>query len=189
MGKDSAKLIADAQAGDMDAFAALFEALRPMAFAVASRLIGPDDADDVVMEAYLKAWQALPRFSGRSSLKTWLYRITHNCALDMIRARDRRKERVAQEPAEESGRTLETLPDETARAPDEDTVRAELAGEVREALVRLSREHRLTLEFRFADGLSYAEIAAATGVSIGTVMSRLFNAKRKLRRVLEEMQK
>lgn len=175
-----------ARNGDVDAFAELFEPLREMVYAIAYRVVGPNDADDVVMETYLKAWQALPRFGGRASLKTWLYRIARNCAIDFVRKRSRRKERVLT-PEEEEGRERQ-FADEKQPSPDEVLSRRELVHDVRGALARLPDLHRIALELRYADGLSYNEIAAATGVSIGTVMSRLFNGKRKLRKLLEEEQ-
>jgi len=183
MKADDVELIRQAQRGDMDAFARLFEPLRPVVFAVACRLVGPDDAEDVTMDAFLKAWQAMPGFGRRSSIKTWLYRIARNCALDRLRAIDRRRERSR--PASDAGAGfLENLPDERQPGPDGIAVAEETVAQVRAALAKLPREHRVAMELRFMDGLSYAEIAAATGVSIGTVMSRLFNGKRKMHGIL-----
>ena len=177
-------LTARAQNGDMDAFAAVFEPLRPTVYAVACRLVGPSDAEDVVMETFLKAWQAIPRFNRHSSLKTWLYRITYNCAVDRIRARQRLRETPLDDEAD--GGSAGSIPDDSAPRPDEVLAGSETIDRVRSAMGRLPAEHRTALLLRFSDGLSYAGIAAATGVSIGTVMSRLFNGKRKLRRILEE---
>ena len=178
-------LIKRAQEGDTEAFEQLFEPLRSLAFAVAVRIVGQNDAEDVVMTAFLKAWQALPRFSGKSSLKTWLYRITHNCALDHIRSRQRRKE-VSLQSDDDDRDMLAGMPDTEQRPADEIVANAELAERIDWALLQLPSDHRVALELRFNDGLSYAEIAASTGVSIGTVMSRLFYGKRKLQRILEE---
>ncbi len=183
MKTEMAALIRRARKGDADAFAEAFEPLRSMIYAVAYRLVGPDDAEDVVMQTYLKAWQAIPRFGGRSALKTWLYRIARNCALDLIRSRGRRRERVLSQEELES--PAAQFPDPSQPQPDEVVVRSETAALVQEAMRGLSPEHRTALQMRFSDGMSYAEIAAATGVAIGTVMSRLFNAKRKLRAILE----
>ncbi|MBT3191747.1 MAG: sigma-70 family RNA polymerase sigma factor [Verrucomicrobia bacterium] len=178
-------LLEQAKNGDVDAFAELFENLRPSVHAVACRLVGTADADDVVMDTYLKAWKALPRFGERASLKTWLYRITRNCGLDLIRSRSRRPAFVLQ-GNDERENPLENLPDETQRLPGEDLERDELVDCVKAAMSRLPPKHRLALQLRFTDDLSYGEMAAVMGVSIGTVMSRLFNGKRKLRKILEE---
>lgn len=176
-------LLAMAREGDVEAFARLFEALRPFALAVAARLVGPVDAEDVVMDAYLKAWSALPRFTGRASLKTWLYRIVWNCAADLIRHRNRLREVPLPDPGapEAPAISLQTAPPTPAAHAEGN----DLAARVREQVARLPESQRTTLLLRFADGLSYKEIAAATGVSIGTVMSRLFNARRRLRRLLD----
>ncbi len=182
MSEDFARLIDKARKGDVAAFAEVFEGMRQMVFAVACRVVGPDDAEDVTMEAYLKAWQALPRFKGRSSLKTWLYRVTYNCSLDTLRARGRRKETSLVQG--EDDRTAD-IADTSQPVPDEAVVRSETVKEIQLAMDRLSDDHRTALLLRYSNDLSYSDIAAATGVSIGTVMSRLFHAKRRLRRILE----
>lgn len=185
---ESKDRIRAAKAGDVDAFAELFEALRPTITAVAYRLVGPNDADDVVMDTYLKAWKAVPRFNERSSLKTWLYRITHNCAMDHLRSRGRRLDRIM--PGSNAGdRDIAELKDDRAPLPSAPMEKAETVAAVQGALAELDEVHRTALQFRFMDELSYTEIAAAMGVSMGTVMSRLFNAKRKLQRIMREQKK
>jgi RNA polymerase sigma-70 factor (ECF subfamily) len=136
------------------------------------------------METYLKAWKAMPRFKGRSSLKTWTYRIVHNCALDFIRSRKRIRE-IPLAKSGADGSVEMDISDPGQLMPDEAAAISDDAKRVQAALTFLSPEHRNTLLLRFSDGLTYSEIAAATGVSTGTVMSRLFNAKRKLRKVIE----
>ena len=177
--RETRDLIARARDGDMDAFAALFERIRPMVFVVATRLVGASDADDVVMETAVKVWKAIPGFSGRSAFRTWVYRLAWNCAMDALRARRRAAERLPADTGEDAGRA-DDIPDPAARAPDQELASAETGEAIDRALQGVSPELRTTLLLRFADGLSYAEIAAATGVSIGTVMSRLFNGRRKL---------
>jgi RNA polymerase sigma-70 factor (ECF subfamily) len=183
MGEDRKVLLNEARKGDMDAFAQLFEPLRLDVYRLAYRHVGPDNADDVTMDTFLKAWRAIPRFTGRSSLKTWLYRITYNCAVDFIRKRTRRKEVWAPEDGPDHKDLMADREDEPG--PDDMMIASELAGQVRGAMSEMSDEHRATLLLRYSDDMSYAEIAAATGVSIGTVMSRLFNGKRKLGMILD----
>lgn len=174
-----------ARHGDLDAFMALFQSARPMVFSVAYRIVGADDAEDVLMETTLKAWKALPGFTGRAGLRTWLCRIAHNCAVDYLR---RRPHWATQGEAESAEGLVDpaALPDGAQRHPAETMAGAELDAQIQSALGTLSPEHRATLLLRFVDGLGYAEIAAATGVSIGTVMSRLFNGRRKMMRLLKE---
>lgn len=168
----------------MDAFAMVFEGFRPDVFKVACRLVGVEEAKDVVMEAFLKAWQAIPKFGRRSSLRTWLYRITYNCAIDFLRTRQHRGEEPLPDHGSGEGVASE-MADPAGSRPDEILGAAEVAARVASVLARLPFEHRVTLELRYSDGMSYTDIASATGVSIGTVMSRLFNGKRKLRKMLE----
>lgn len=177
--------IARATQGDADAFAEVFEALRAYMYAVAYRVVGAADAEDVVMEAYLRAWQALPGFGGRSSLKTWLYRIVHNCALDFVRRRQREQAHRV-DPGEDGRHAAETMPASRRDRPDQIVAGRDMARVLDLAMQQLPEEHRIALELRFSEGFSYAEIAAATGVSLGTVMSRLFNGKRKLRRLVDD---
>lgn len=173
-----------ARAGDAEAFAFIFEALRPLVFTVALRLVGNADADDVVMESYLKAWKALPGFTGMASLQTWLFRIAYNCAQDHIRARGRRREDPL--PVNEDGEPVEIHLERDA-SPADQVMRNELGTRIEHCLAQLPPLHRTTLLLRFADELSYRQIAAATGVSIGTVMSRIFNGRRKLQALLRDV--
>lgn len=170
-----------ARGGSVEAFAELFEAFRPVVYSVALRLVGPAEADDVVMDTYLKAWKALPGFSARAALKTWLFRITYNCAHDHIRTRLRRREEPL--PEYEDGEPV-GLPTGKETGPDQLVMHTELGRRIEEAMNQLPPVMRTTLLLRFADDLSYQEIAAATGVSIGTVMSRIFNGRRRLQALL-----
>jgi RNA polymerase sigma-70 factor (ECF subfamily) len=176
-----------ARQGDMDAFTGLFEEARPMVYAVACRLVGRSDAEDVVMDTYLKAWKAMPAFSGRSAPRTWLCRIAHNCAVDRLRDRRHWAEPGPQPDDGTSPSLLDTIPDDRQRTASEEAAGAETRAQIQAAMDRLSPEHRATLMLRLADGLGYAEIAGATGVSIGTVMSRLFNGRRKLMKLLKDV--
>lgn len=166
----------------MDAFLALFEESRPTVHAVAWRLVGPDEAEDMVMETYLRAWKSVPGFTGRSSVRTWLCRIAHNCSVDWLRKR-RHVVQPLEAEEDEGGKGFQ-FADPRQREPSALLAGAELQAAIDSALETVSAEHRAVLLLRFSDGLSYAEIAAATGVSIGTVMSRLFNGRRKLLKAL-----
>ena len=186
-GEKRKELLQKAIDGDVDAFATLFESLRAKSIAVASRIVGADDAEDVVMDAYIKSWKALPRFHGRAAISTWLYRIVYNCGLDYLRARKRSKEYQLPQN-ERDDRQMHDLHDEKQESPAEQFLRGDNAKLVNGALARLPEHHRTTLELRYQAGMSYSDIAAATGVAIGTVMSRLFNAKNKLRQAVRELE-
>jgi RNA polymerase sigma-70 factor (ECF subfamily) len=172
-----------AQRGDMEAFADLFEPIRPKVFAVACRLVGADEAEDIVMDTFLKAWQALPSFKGRAALGTWVCRIARNKAMDCLRsARVRHTELM---PTEDVG-TRRDASEQSEDLPPVAMIRDEVRANVFRAVEQLSAAHKQVILLRYVDDLSYAEIASATGVGIGTVMSRLFHAKRRLRGIMEE---
>jgi RNA polymerase sigma-70 factor (ECF subfamily) len=182
MEEGTQNLLNRARQGDADAFLSLFEEARPMVFSVASRVVGPNEAEDVVMDTYIKAWKAIPDFSGRAVPRTWLCRIAHNCAVDYLR---RCKPWATSESDSESRAVSpDSLPDPNPQSPLDRMVGDETGARIEAALDTLAPEHRVTLRLRYSDELSYAEIAAATGVSIGTVMSRLFNGRRKLMKLL-----
>lgn len=142
----------------------------------------------MVMETYLKAWKSLKSFKGRSSVSTWLCQIARNCALDFRRKEARRSGRHIPSEDEEGRRIVERMPDERLRTPQESLENRELGTMIREAMAELSETHRTAVILREVDELSYSEIASATGVSTGTVMSRLFHARRQLRKMLERME-
>jgi len=171
----------------VDAFAALFEAFRPMLHAVAYRLVGANSSDDVVMDTYLKAWRGLASFGGRSTLSTWLCRIAKNCALDTYRKESRHAGKYVSTEGEDNHPIVDRIPDPTGRSPAREAENHDLGEVIRKAMTKLTDTHSTVLLLREVDGLSYNEIAAATGASLGTVMSRLFHAKRKMRKILGRM--
>jgi RNA polymerase sigma-70 factor (ECF subfamily) len=180
------QLLDRARHGDAEAFAAVFEQFRPLLHRVACRVVGVDDGEDVVMDTYIKAWKAIPRFRGDAALRTWLCTATRNCALDHLRRRRRDDERLVRDDGLDEDETplLDRVADPRAEGPDRRAERLDRGSEIAAALRQLSEEHRTALLLREVDGLSYKEIAAATGVGIGTVMSRLFYAKHRLRKLL-----
>ncbi len=175
-----------ARQGDMQAFAELFEPLRPKVHAVAARLVGSQDAEDIVMDAFIKAWQALPGFRGEASLQTWLLRIARNRCLDVLRSRRAEPLRLELDAPMTGREDPPQVFDPGQPNPAEQAADRLDARAARDALTALDPRHREALLLRYEDGLSYAEIAAAQGVRIGTVMSRLFHARRKLSRALGE---
>jgi RNA polymerase sigma-70 factor (ECF subfamily) len=145
------------------------------------------DAWDLAQDVFVKAWKALPRFQGQAAFFSWLYRIAHNVALDWMRARKVEggvefDDSVA--PQIEAGAA--TAPREAGQ-PDERLSRAELIERINAALAELSPDHRAVILLREVDGRSYEEIAEVIGCSTGTVMSRLFYARKRLQTLLEDV--
>jgi RNA polymerase sigma-70 factor (ECF subfamily) len=160
----------------------LFERYRLAAYRVAYRLLGHEaDALDAVQEGFLKALAHLDGFQGRSSFKTWLLRVVSNAALDLGRQRGRRELRSLDAPDGSHAEALHPLAlgDPTDRLHQQDVRRL-----LDQALAALPDAQRRTFVLHADGGLSYREVADAMEISIGTVMSRLFYARQKLRAYL-----
>jgi len=171
--------------GRREALEELFRRYRAPAYRVASRLLGNEaDALDAVQDGFVKALTHLNGFEGRSSFKTWLLRVVSNAALDLGRQRGRR-ETVSLEAAEvrDSDLSLLLVPDESTARLD----RAELRILLDQALRKLSEPQRRTFVLHAEAGLSYREVAEVMNISIGTVMSRLYYARQKLRNLLNQL--
>lgn len=176
------QLLAGAVKGCADALEELFRRYRQVAYRVAYRLLGHEaDALDAVQEAFVKALTHLPSFQGRSSFKTWLLRVVSNAALDFGRQRGRR-EALNLDWAGRRRESLETAPQPE---PSHDLERADLRRQLQEALSKLPAAQRQTFVLHAEADLSYREVADVLGISIGTVMSRLYYARQKLRAMLE----
>jgi RNA polymerase sigma-70 factor (ECF subfamily) len=181
------ELLTLAVSGDREALDELFHRYRMTAYRVAHRLLGHEaDALDAVQEAFIKALTHLPSFQGRSSFKTWLLRVVSNAALDLGRQRGRRDMLSMDALGSRSREDLEPLvhPD-----PGFDLERADLRIKLNEALAQLPFPQRQTFVLHAEAELSYREVAEVLGISIGTVMSRLFYARQKLRGLLETWMK
>jgi RNA polymerase sigma-70 factor (ECF subfamily) len=171
-------LLARAQQGDHKAFAELVADARPRALAVALKVLrNPDDAEDAVQDAFLKVWRYLGRFEGRASFSTWIHRIVMNASLDLVRRQSCRPEAHVETDEAAERRANEPSHDET---PERSLAEAQTSALVRTALGALSPLHRQALTLREFEDRSYEEIATASRCPIGTVMSRLHHARRKL---------
>lgn len=179
------ELVTAAQQGDQAAFGALVEKYQAMAYSQALRMLGnPDDAADATQDAFLNAWRALPGFQGQSSFSTWLYRLTSNACIDLLRRSKRRPTlsiTVADE--DEEGPQETDIPDERW-SPERELERKETRQTVRSGLSALSPEHREVLALREFEGLSYQEIAQLLELEEGTVKSRIARARLALREFL-----
>jgi RNA polymerase sigma-70 factor (ECF subfamily) len=180
---DLTELVTEAQDGGREALERLLAAARPKLHALAMRVLGDaDEAEDAVQDAMIKVWRNLGRFEGRAAFTTWLHRIAVNAALDRLRRRGA-VHISAGAPDEHHQHTSEEVLPET---PERIYARAETAVVVRQAMSRLSETHGEALRLCDLEGESYATIASVTDCPLGTVMSRLFHARRKLARELTE---
>ncbi len=177
--------VAQARAGSELAFRRLVERHARGVFQLAFRLTGSEpDADDVVQETFLKAYRELKRFEARSSFRTWVHRITVNCAYDMLRQRPRhRGESLDAGPANAPAGGIELEADGTSW-PDRLAFGAEIQGRVRAALDLLTPTERTAFVLRHFEGRSLEEIGEALGLRTGATKHSIFRAVQKMRRAL-----
>jgi RNA polymerase sigma-70 factor (ECF subfamily) len=179
-------LIERAQNGETSAFRELVQRHQRRAFAIAFSLVkDEEDAREVVQEAFIRVYRGLAQFHGGSSFFTWLYRIVTNLSIDVIR-RPARRDTTLDESIELDDTTDAPMARFEAADPLDAVHRSELRQRIEAALGELPPYHRGVIVMRELQGMSYEEIAEAMGVSKGTVMSRLFHARRKLQKVLSD---
>jgi RNA polymerase sigma-70 factor (ECF subfamily) len=186
---DDRQLVDEARRGRHTAFRTLVERYQHKVYAMALSMVrDPDQARDATQDAFVKAYEHLGDFQGDSSFYTWLYRIAMNLCID----RARRQKRFAQVEFDEA--VGHEADDAYAIAPRRlgfDPAQALADREIRErvlaALERLSENHRTVLVLREVEGLAYKEIADVMGCSIGTVMSRLFHARKRMQEMLRNL--
>ena len=180
--RDLDDLITCAKRGDRHALNRLLTHARPRLYAVALRMVRDrDEAEDVVQESLIKVCRHVTRFEGRSSLTTWLHRIVVNTALDRLRRASGRGRHAGTggEEAIDPGELAEAMGGDAA-TPEREYLRAETGAVVHDALERLSPSHRQALSLRELDGETYQSIADTMKCPVGTIMSRLFHARRRL---------
>jgi RNA polymerase sigma-70 factor, ECF subfamily len=180
---DDQTLIERCRNGDVAAFEPLVQRYRDRAWRLAYNVLRDrEDAWDVTQEAFVRAWQALPSFRGQSAFYTWLFRIVLNVASDRARQRAARGRAFGTErvPEEEWERTMV----DQGPAPDDEARRAEARERITRGLAALPEHHRTIIMLSDLEGLSYREIAEVLDVPMGTVMSRLHHARKRLRDVL-----
>ena len=175
-----------AASGDREARRALFERHRTAAFAVAFRVTGRrEDALDVVQDAFIKAFDALGGFQRGASFRTWLLRIVGNRALDVVRAR--RVRLAASLDGDERGGVPEPADRSGGLDPGAGLEREEAAVRVAAAVAKLPPDQRIVFSMYATGEMTYGQIAEAIGIPVGTVMSRLFHARAKLKVALADL--
>jgi RNA polymerase sigma-70 factor (ECF subfamily) len=182
--------VEQALAGDRDAFRALVERHSRTIFRLAYRMTGNEhDAEEVVQEAFLRAYRRLDKFESRANFSTWLYRIAVNCALDLMRVRKRDEEHRHVEPETESDDAVNAVEQVASEAPSPERVAlsGEVGTRVKVALSSLSDTERAAFVMRHCDGLSIEEIGAALGLRTSATKNSIFRAVQKLRAALEPL--
>lgn len=183
-----AALVARAARGDRAAFRELVERHQRRAHTVAYGLLRNDeDAREVAQEAFVRVYRHLGDFEGQASFSTWLYRIVYNLAIDQLRKRGPKHQAVElDESTELDGADEDWLPTRVDGDPLRALGRRRLVEAMQSALDRLPPYHRAVIVLREIEGLSYEEMAQALQTNKGTIMSRLFHARRKMQTMLRE---
>ena len=189
MEADDLALVSRAKSGEQEAFRALVVRYQRKVYAVALGIVkDPDLAWDVAQEAFLRVHRGLDGFKGESAFSTWLFRVTTHLSIDAVR-----RERTAQKDDLDDLREADLsdagegiLATALGTDPRENALRRELAGKMEAALAALPEKHRTILVLRELEGLSYEELAERLGIHKGTVMSRLFHARKKMQAALRE---
>jgi len=183
-------LVRRCQAGDTEAFDELVSRYRTRVFSMIYNMVhNEQDTWDLAQDSFVKAWKSIKRFRGRSSFYTWIYRIVMNVTIDWLRKKqvkgggvefDDLTQLREVDPASKTVPKKEALPYETME-------RDEIRARIDKAIAQLSPEQRAVILMKEIEDMQYHEIAETLGCSIGTVMSRLFYARKKLQNLLRDV--
>ncbi len=182
MNPDDRRLISESLGGRTEAFGALICRYQDRLFNAVLRVVdNPDDAQDVVQDAFVNAYQSLASFKGDAEFYTWLYRIAFNTAVTLKR---RRRALVSLETGRDGEMVVDPPDPSEETRPGVILERSEEEAALQTALNRLSAEHRAVLVLKDIEGMKYEQIAEVIGVPIGTVRSRIHRARLELRDLL-----
>ena len=181
-------LARQAAAGNDDAFSVIVDRYSRLVYNVALRSVSsPEDAADISQETFLKAWRSLGSFRGDCALSTWLCRIALNCCCDHARAAKRhRTVSLTVHEDEEESKVLDIPDTDVTAMPEEELTRQTEIDAVRQAIDALPEDMKMIITMRDISGLSYAEIADALQLEMGTVKSRINRARGNVKKFLVE---
>lgn len=181
-------LIERSKKDDFEAFESLVSLYQKPILNFTYRMLGNiEDAEDVTQEVFVKAYKGIKSFDGKSSFKTWIYKIASNCAMDELRKRKRRGiDKSTSLFAENEDGEVELPIQSEDGVPEKSLQQKEVQRVLADALNQLNEEHKSVLIMRDVLNLSYEEIASSQGLSLGTVKSRISRGRLILRKILEE---
>jgi RNA polymerase sigma-70 factor (ECF subfamily) len=184
------ELVRQCQGGQSEAFDQLVTRYRSRIFAMIYNMVhNEQDAWDLAQDSFVKAWRSIGRFRGHSSFYTWIYRIVMNVTIDWLRKKQIKGAGVEFDESiqlREIDPTSKTVP-KADPLPHTRLERAEIRSRIDDAIKQLSPDHRAVILMKEIEEMQYHEIAEALGCSIGTVMSRLFYARKKLQNLLKDV--
>jgi len=186
---DDKILVERFKGGDQAAFKELVLKYQKKVYLIVYGMLGNHhDAQDKTQEVFLRVFKHLPSFEGTSSFYTWIYRISVNLCIDHYRRRKMRSyeydDSFKHAPGVVEESVFPVVSSASRETPTGRLLKEELGAKIREAMDKLSPKHRQVLVLRELEGMSYQEIADIVGISIGTVMSRLFHARKQMQRRL-----
>jgi RNA polymerase sigma-70 factor, ECF subfamily len=188
---DDLTLVKRVRGGDQRAFKLLVERYQRKVYAVALGMLkDKEEAMDVSQEAFVKVYKYLDHFKGDASFYTWLYRITVNICIDIIRKRAGAGGEAVEfdetMPMDVSEANIGALGSRLGTNPQKSALRRELAEKIQEALAAVPEKHRAILLLREVEGMSYEDLSRTLDIPKGTVMSRLFHARAKVQKILSQ---
>ena len=184
---DLQPLIDKAQAGDEDAFGQVVRAHHAKVYAVIYRMVhNAEDAKELAQISWVKAWQRLASFEGNAKFSTWMYRLAVNTTMDFLRSKARQKETVFLDEATDGNEAQRDALMSPQSAPEDEMHRDEIRTAFHKALEELTPEHRQALMLREVEGMAYKDIAEVMQCRMGTVMSRIFYARKQIQNRLKE---
>ncbi len=189
-GPQDSELVLKAQQGDVHAFDVLVERYHDKIYGLTYNMTSNrEDAEDLTQEVFVKAFEALPRFKGKSSFYTWVYRIAVNKTINYRKKRNR-KRALSLDSFDQDIKLDDAYHEMTAKgSPLRNISLSELQKKLNEALQHLSEKHRTVVVLHDMQGIPHDEIAKMVGASVGTVRSRLFYARRQMQTELSEFMK
>ena len=185
-----ASLISRLRARELEAFEDLVSHFERPVYSLCFRLLGDaEEARDAAQETFLKVYRGLSGFRGEAGLKTWIYRIAINQAMNQQRwwRRRHRYETISLDLNREDSEPLSNLLPERSASPEQLAIAGERERSILRALAEIKPEYRITLVLREIEELSYEEIAETLGISIGTVKSRIARGREELRRRVKDL--
>jgi RNA polymerase sigma-70 factor (ECF subfamily) len=190
-GTSESRLIARLRAQDLAAFEELVSQFERQVFSLCLRLLNdPEEARDAAQETFLKVYRGLKGFRGESGLKTWIFRIAINQAMNQQRwwRRRHRDDTISLDLTRGGSDTpLGNLLPASLVSPEQQALAAERRSRVLDALAEIKQEYRIALILREIEELSYEEIAETLAISIGTVKSRIARGREELRRKIKDL--
>ncbi len=178
-------LIKQAQGGDTSAFEKLIQRHEKIVFNIAYKMLSnAEDVKDISQDVFVKVYKNLPKFDGKSAFSTWIYRITVNTCIDEIRKRKGKETYSMDEEFEGDENSMSRQYEDEGPTPEEALIADEKKKMIMDGISRLSQEHKTVIVLRDIEGFSYTEITEITGMTLGTVKSRLARARLQLKNIL-----